>query len=1368
MAIEVEGPDGTIVEFPDGTTPDIMKSAMAKRFKPPTTTAETVGDVAMQVPSGISRGLVSTLTAPYRALDWAGEKLTGTGFLPDADKMSMYRPYIGDQSPQPQTDAGRYGRAVGESLGYSAAPSAGLLAAAPRMAAMAPTTATRAMGQNIGAQIAARPGAAVAADAVSATGSGLAQQWATEEGFGPGGQTMAAIAGGFAPLAIGQGVAHLTQSARGALARSDPYARVASGLGDSTVDDLSSQVATGATRFDEATNRRTIDVLGQEMVRTGGDRAAATQGAVARMVAEDGITQATAQQRLRNLTSVHRDTDLMFGEYPAVARGDQTTRRMQPQNITDEAAARVDDVGTHWEIDSIANAGSGTSGQRVRNAVTQRAEDLADTTRQVVQRMAPNGNTIQDSEALIQGLTRQAAAEYQQVHSAQGNVNYGMLHGLLRRVVDRHTQRMYGRAGEQFDVLEESLGSLFTTIPRTTAGRARANQPGIEDQVAFARRDVREARRNGLPRDQIIALERQADDLAENMRINRRNLGPENQQILMPSLQELQDMRGGIRGKITAARQAGKTHVVAQLQPLYRDLTRIMERASPQWATANRRWADMNLAEVAQDLGDALSKTAGPRFREQMGEFRRLAPEAQNIVRIHFVQKMLDQIDNAAKLGKMRDLGAQFSTDHMRATVRNVLGDQAAVQMARLIRDHNVAAKSGKMLGGSPTHMRAMRQGDKDQDLGILASIDQASASSFRKWAMDWTINRLREGRNREVGRIVTTPMSDTAAVAENLERMRGAAVRANALSEPVRIPPGTAGKIGGTLSEGDDQDSIIGPAAFEATGIPSVVRGVKDVGKGYSEGDGLRAAAGAGQIALGVMPGAGLFRGGRAAMSAATATAPRTAATLGAAMVPMAGADVRDARASSGDKLRTAVESDPAVQQHRARLEQLRAEQQRILSTPIKGLNRASADAARERMAGPLNEEVATLVGTPDKPGLIKQAEDAAAKGYRENAPFRERYPGTAEALLYGGAALAAGIPFANTLKAGMADRFVHQPAMIRQAETVENALRGSTTQPGAVNRLMGAQPTTLAPNQGVFETERATLQNMLAAQAAREPSHLGQMAAGTAIMQEARMIPEEVDAISFPYGHPTREAATNALMNQSYYASGMVPSLLAGVGAGHVGNTAGRMLTPGQRPDMARAQAAADLQWRGKAPAADVPPSRMERIGEAATQRVESWLQPRSPGSPGAGTPSSPGGVPPAAGTGTGQNRLLPSEPTSSGLPVPSRGQSASPQSPKYGDAHTTIATPLMEGYLAKGQIPPTAQIRDELIAAYKQAGVAAPRPADLTKRINASRPMLEAVKDAPPDVKARVLKALSENPGFLAVPAAAGLGVNSLMQD
>lgn len=1263
----------------------------------PSTMADTATDVALQGLAGINRGIVSTLTAPYRALDWMGEKITGGNFLPDADKMPMYRSYIGDQSPQPQTKAGRYSRAAGEAIGYSAAPSAALVAAAPRMAALAPTTLPRAVGQSVGSQVAAAPGAAVAADVVAATGSGLAQQGAQESGFGPAGQTMAAIAGGFAPITAGQGIAHLTQAARAASARSNPYARVAAGLGDSSVDDLASGVATGATRFDEAANRRTLDVLGQEMVRANGDRAAAANATVARMVAEDGITQATAQQRLRNLASVHRESDLMFGEYPAVAAGNQATRRMRPGNVTDEAAARLDDVGSHWEIDNIANAGTGTSGQRVRNAVTQRAEDLADSTRRIVQNLSPNGHSIQDVDNLIQGIRRQASAEYQQVYSAQGNVNYGILHGLLRRTVDRHLNRMHGRGGEQFDALRAAINELYIDTPR---GR-----------------------------------------------------------LLMPDLQTMQDMRGAIRGMITRNRNAGNDHIVSTLQPLYRDLTRIMERASPQWAQANRRWADMRLDEVAQDLGDAFSRTAGPRFREQMTEFRRLAPEAQDVVRIHFVQKMLDQIDNAVRLGKMADLGRQFSTAHMRATIRNLLGDQAAVQMARLIRDWNVATKSGKMIGGSPTAMRLARKSDVDTDLGIISSIEQASVGGFRKLAMDWTINRLRERRNRDVARIVTTPMRDTLAVAENLERMRGAATRVEQMSQPARVPPGTGGKIGGVISEGEDDGNLIGAMAFEATGIPSVARGVGDIQKGYQEGDPLRAAAGAGQIGLGIMPGAGLFRVGRAAMNSATATAPRAAATIGGAMVPMAAADVRDARASGGDKVLAAVEGDQKVQELRGRLEQLRGEQQRILSTPIKGLNRASADAARERMAAPLNEEIATLVGTPEKPGLIKQAEDAAAQRYLSNAPFRERYPGVAESLMYGGTALAAAVPGLNVMRHRYADRFAYQPQLEAQARRVENALRGSTTQPNALQRAMGREAETIAPNQGVFETERATLQNMLASRQAREPGHVGPALMGAAIVQEARMLPEEIDAIVFPHGHPAREAATNALVDPMYYAKGAIPSLLMGGAAAHYGAKAGNMLSP-RAGDVDRAVAASQLQWKGKAPAPIEGPSRMDRIKEAATQRAESWLRPRSPEGPAAGTPSSPGGAPVAGGTGSGQSRPQPSEPTSSGLPVPSRGPSAS-QSPKYVDQHSNIATPLMESYLSRGQIPPVSQMRDELKAAYKAAGLPVPRDADLTKRINATRPMLEAVQDAPSEVKAKILEALKKSPGFLAIPAAVGAG-------
>ena len=560
-----------------------------------------------------------------------------------------------------------------------------------------------------------------------------------------------------------------------------------------------------------------------------------------------------------------------------------------------------------------------------------------------------------------------------------------------------------------------------------------------------------------------------------------------------------------------------------------------------------------------------------------------------------------------------------------------------------------------------------------------------------------------------------------------------------------------------------------VGSFAAEATGVPSIVRGAGDVRRGYNEGDPLRAASGVGQIALGAFPGASTFRGGRAALAAATETAPRAAATMGAALAPTAAADVRDARAGGAEQIRSAVEGDQRVQALRGRLEQLRGEQQRILSTPIKGLNKASADAARERMSAPLNDEIATLVGTPDKPGLIKQAEDAAAQGYLSNAPFRERYPGTAEALLYGGAGLAAFLPMANTMRHQFTDRLAYGPQLEAQAGRVENALRGSTTQPGPINRLMGGEAQTIAPNQGVFETERATLRNMLASREAREPSHLGQMAAGTAIMQEARMIPEEVDAIVFPYGHPSREAATNALLDPMYYAKGIVPSVLGGASAAHLGNKAGGMMSP-RAADVERARAAADLRWKGEArPSSE--PSKMGRIGEAATQRVESWLQPaaRSP-APGGSTPGSllgPGGTP---GTGSSQGRLPGNTPLQPGSQPPSvqPAQARPSQGSPYGPDHRSVSSTVIEGYVASGKTPTIAQMREDLVSAYKQSGVPAPRPADLTKRVNATHEVLKGLEKFPADVRRDVLQSLMGKSGFLAVPASVGLGANALMQD
>jgi hypothetical protein len=160
----------------------------------------TWADRAMEGISGVSSGLVGALTLPYRAVDWVGEKITGGDFLPEAKSMPMYRPYIGDQSPEPVDDTGRLIKSAGEAVGSTAIPGGVILNKAEKWSKLAPTTLTNAVKQSIGQTTARAPGAAVAADVVAGAGAGAAQKAAEEEGAGVGTQMLAGVAGGVAPL----------------------------------------------------------------------------------------------------------------------------------------------------------------------------------------------------------------------------------------------------------------------------------------------------------------------------------------------------------------------------------------------------------------------------------------------------------------------------------------------------------------------------------------------------------------------------------------------------------------------------------------------------------------------------------------------------------------------------------------------------------------------------------------------------------------------------------------------------------------------------------------------------------------------------------------------------------------------------------------------------------------------------------------------------------------------------------------------------------------------------------------------------------------------------------------------------------------
>lgn len=193
-------------------------------------------DVGEQTLRGFNKGLVSMVTAPYRAIDWAAEKITGGQGLPDVETMPLYKPYL--VQPEAQTAPGRYAAKAGEGVGASVLPQMALTKAAPALAAMTPTTTTQAMAQTIGANVARAPGAAAAMDIGSAAAGGVGVQAAEDAGYGPGVQAIAGMAAGMVP-----GVA--------AAYRTPSNARIGTPTGESMATRRANEVAADAAAHQE-------------------------------------------------------------------------------------------------------------------------------------------------------------------------------------------------------------------------------------------------------------------------------------------------------------------------------------------------------------------------------------------------------------------------------------------------------------------------------------------------------------------------------------------------------------------------------------------------------------------------------------------------------------------------------------------------------------------------------------------------------------------------------------------------------------------------------------------------------------------------------------------------------------------------------------------------------------------------------------------------------------------------------------------------------------------------------------------------------------------------------------------------------------
>lgn len=326
-------------------------------------------DIADQSIKGFNKGLASVIGLPYRGLDYAIEKVTGTGGLPDFETLGLWKHYLNPS--EPKTGAGRYAQRAGETVGASAIPSAGLMRAAPALAALAPTTTTRAVGQQIGQAIVAAPGTAAAVDATAAVTGGLTSQAAEDAGYGPVGQTVAGMIGGMVP---GVGLAYrTTQGGR---------------IGTQTGETIATQRAQQAVRDAEAFRNLDVRPFGP----------AFNQGpvaSVAKQLTETPIVGAPLRNALDETYSDMARASARLADSISPNATPETAGAAVPRGIERFRTARLQDLEpTRVEalgIDAMAPVQAGASRSRGQIAEATRAApireeigaNIAETTRGV-------------------------------------------------------------------------------------------------------------------------------------------------------------------------------------------------------------------------------------------------------------------------------------------------------------------------------------------------------------------------------------------------------------------------------------------------------------------------------------------------------------------------------------------------------------------------------------------------------------------------------------------------------------------------------------------------------------------------------------------------------------------------------------------------------------------------------------------------------------------------------------------------------------------------------------------------------------------------------------------------------------------------
>ncbi len=243
---------------------------------------------------------------------------------------------------------------------------------------------------------AAWQGAKVGAGTGAVYGAGAAEGGFGERAWGAAkGAAVGAAAGAALPIAAAPIVGGARLLAKPFLGRSGAYQKLASQMElDGSLATMGDHIAAGAQTAAHPIERRALDILGDEMLRSR-NAASARTATADRLAAVFRITTTEAADHIAELEARQAASPLFLGEHPSIGPRDSMAAALQRGShptLRDHAAERFvrtpEETATSQVLDYLANSG-GQAARRVRSGIAQRNAALPDEVEGALQRMQP-------------------------------------------------------------------------------------------------------------------------------------------------------------------------------------------------------------------------------------------------------------------------------------------------------------------------------------------------------------------------------------------------------------------------------------------------------------------------------------------------------------------------------------------------------------------------------------------------------------------------------------------------------------------------------------------------------------------------------------------------------------------------------------------------------------------------------------------------------------------------------------------------------------------------------------------------------------------------------------------------------------------